>query len=260
MKRILITGANSYIGTSFEKYINDNCSDKYTVNTVNMLSDSWRLMSFNGYDTVLHVAGIAHTKETEQNAHLFYVINRDLAIETAKKAKIEGVKQFIYLSSMSVYGKNTGIITRETAVKPMTHYGKSKLQAEEHILPLNSEMFSVSILRLPMVYGEGCKGNYQTLVKCAKSLPIFPDIKNRRSMINIELMCRYMEKVISEEKRGLMFPQDSNYTCTTQMVKEIADKANHKIVFTKLFNPIIKICPIKLFMKVFGDLIYKDME
>lgn len=158
MKKILITGANSYIGTSFEKYVSQ-WPEKYEIDTVDMIDGSWREKSFAGYDAVFHVAGIAHRKETKENEHLYYEVNRDLAIETARKAKQDGVPQFIFLSSMSVYGKNTGIITQETPIVPKSDYGKSKAEAEKGIEVLQDANFNVAILRPPMIYGKGCKGN-----------------------------------------------------------------------------------------------------
>ncbi len=97
MKKILITGANSYVGTSFEKWLSQ-WPDKYHVDTIDMIDGTWREKSFVGYDVIFHVAGIAHIKETKENAHLYYEINRDLAFETAQKAKADGTKQFIFLS------------------------------------------------------------------------------------------------------------------------------------------------------------------
>ena len=181
MKNILITGANSYVGTSFEKWLSQ-WPDKYHVDTIDMIDGTWREKSFAGYDAVFHVAGIAHRKETKQNAHLYYEVNRDLAIETAKKAKAEGVSQFIFMSSMSVYGMETGVITRDTVPNPKNHYGKSKFEAEQGITALEDESFRVAVLRPPMIYGKGCKGNYQKLAKLARITPVFPDIENKRSM------------------------------------------------------------------------------
>ena len=158
MKKILITGANSYIGTSFESYMKQ-FGDEYAVDTVDMIDGAWREKSFAEYDVVFHVAGIAHRKETKENAGLYYKVNRDLAIDVATKAKADGVKQLVFLSSMSVYGMETGVITRETSPAPKSNYGKSKLQAEEGISLLKSDSFKVAVLRPPMVYGEGCKGN-----------------------------------------------------------------------------------------------------
>ena len=153
MKRILITGANSYIGTSFEKYVSQ-WPERYETDTVDMIDGSWREKSFAGYDAVFHVAGIAHRKETKENAHLYYEVNRDLAIETAQKAKRDGVHQFIFLSSMSVYGKNTGVITQETPVAPKSNYGRSKAEAEKGIEGLQDADFNVAVLRPPMIYGK----------------------------------------------------------------------------------------------------------
>ena len=139
MKKILITGANSYIGTSFEYYVKDKYLDLFEIETVDMLDLTWRKKSFTGYDVVFHVAGIAHQKETKKNGYLYYKVNTDLAIEVARKAKNDKVKQFVFLSSMSVYGVNSGEITDVTIPNPKSHYGKSKLKAEEGILSLQDE-------------------------------------------------------------------------------------------------------------------------
>ena len=91
MKRILITGAGSYIGTSFDRYLKEKYPGQYEVDTVDMIDGGWRKKSFSGYDSVFHVAGIAHRKETEKNAELYYKVNRDLAADCAAKAKNDGV-------------------------------------------------------------------------------------------------------------------------------------------------------------------------
>src|SRR5699024_4004170 len=88
-----------------------------------------------------------------------------------------------FLSTMSVYGLNEGIINEHTPLKPKTHYGKSKLQAEERIKLLATDTFKVAIIRPPMIYGKGCKGNYQRLRKLALMTPVFPDIYNYLRMI-----------------------------------------------------------------------------
>lgn len=255
MKRILITGANSYIGMSFEKYMS-NFKD-YSIDTLDMLDPNWKDYDFSKYDSIFHVAGIAHIKETKENAQLYYKVNRDITIEVAKIAKSKGVKQFVFLSSMSVYGIEVGIITKETEPNPNTNYGKSKLEAEIGLNELRDDNFKVAILRPPMVYGEGCKGNYKLLTKFALMSPIFPDIENKRSMIHIDKLCEYVKKYIDENANDVFYPQDDKYVCTTEMVKEIAKSHNKNIKTTKIFNPIIKNIKYDLFNKVFGDLIYK---
>jgi nucleoside-diphosphate-sugar epimerase len=256
MKHILITGANSYIGTSLEKWLNKN-PEKYSVDTIDMIGEEWKEKKFSKYDVVFHVAGIAHIKETKENQELYYKVNRDLTWETAKKAKQEGVKQFIFLSSMSVYGVEEGAIDINTALNPNTNYGKSKLQAEELIRPLNDNLFKVAILRPPMVYGKGCKGNYPKLSKIATKLPVFPKLNNKRSMIYIDNLCEFVKILIDDYAHGLFFPQNKEYVNISEMVKIIAEANGKKILMTSLFNPLLNILKIDLVQKAFSELIYE---
>lgn len=255
MKRILITGANSYIGTSFEKWVSKE-SQKYTVHTLDMIDGSWRNFDFSHYDVVFHVAGIAHIKEKKSNRDLYFKVNRDLAYETAKKSKVEGVKQFIFLSSMSVYGLEKGIIDSNTEPKPKTAYGRSKLEAENLILSLQDDNFTVAILRPPMVYGKGCKGNYPRLVKLALKLPIFPDVDNKRSMIYIDNLSEFVRLVIDNQESGLFFPQNAEYVKTSEMVRLIAEAHGKKVRLSKVLNFLVRLINVKTINKAFGELIY----
>ncbi|TAH75068.1 MAG: NAD-dependent epimerase/dehydratase family protein, partial [Anaerolineaceae bacterium] len=239
MKRILITGADSYIGTSLEKWL-EKYPDKYTVDTVDMKGEGWRLKSFAGYDVVFHVAGIAHVSSDSKREALYYKVNRDLTIETAMKAKFDSVKQFIFMSSIIVYGdihSSLGFIDRHMIPTPNNFYGKSKLQAEEGIMKLASEEFKTVILRPPMIYGKGSKGNYPKLAKAAQKLPIFPDIDNERSMLHIDNLCEFIKLIIDNEEDGLFFPQNEEYVKTSELVKTIAEAHGKKIMLTKIFNP-----------------------
>ena len=262
MKKILITGANSYIGMSFEKYIKTHYADKYTVETMDMIDGSWREKSFAGYDSVFHVAGIAHQKETKKNAYLYYEINRDLAFDTAKKAKQDGVKQFVFLSSMSVYGIDTGVITKETIPLPKSNYGKSKLEAEKLINTLIGDDFKVAILRPPMVYGRGCKGNFQAVLKIVKTVPVFPYVSNERSMIYIDNLCAFVRILVDGEYCGMYYPQNKEYMETSIMARYMARAMKKRLLFTRLGGlGIVIVRPfVKRLQKAFGTLIYKDTE
>lgn len=258
MKKILITGANSYIGTSVENYITQHYPDECEFETLDMIGDAWREKSFVGYDAVFHVAGIAHIKETKENAESYFYINRDLAIDTARKAKNDGVKQFIFLSSMSVYGMLTGHISGDTVPKPNTNYGKSKLQAENAIKPLGDENFKVCVLRPPMIYGKDCKGNYQSLRRFALKLKVFPYVKNERSMLYIENLCEFIRLMILNEESGLFFPQNAEYTNTSEMVKMIAAAHGRKLHLIHGFGWALKFMGLfmKKIRKAFGSLTY----
>ena len=257
MKRILITGAGSYIGTSFARYL-DQFPGRYETVTVDMMGNSWKEADFSGFDAVYHVAGLAHIRETEENAGLYYRVNRDLAVETARKARESGVPQFVFLSSMSVYGMEEGCITRQTEPNPKTNYGKSKLQAEAMLKELENDRFHVAVLRPPMVYGEGCKGNYQSLVKFAKVMPFFPDYSNRRSMLHVDGLSEVVREIVDTGAQGLFLPQDADYVCTCHMVRDIAAGMGKNMKLLKILNPAVSLAKRFTAMgrKAFGDLYY----
>lgn len=266
MKKILITGANSYIGTSFENYIKTNFPDDYAIDTVDMIDGSWRKKDFSGYDSVFHVAGIAHSdsgKISEEKEKLYYAINTDLTIETANKAKADGAKQFIFMSSAIVYGESAPIgkskvITKETPVSPANCYGDSKVQAENGIIPLNDESFRIVILRPPMIYGKGSKGNYPLLAKIALKTPIFPYVKNERSMLYIENLCEFVRLMITNNERGTFWPQNAEYSNTSEMVKMISEVHRRKLYLLKGVTWLLKLMSYTtgLVDKAFGNLTY----
>lgn len=266
MKRILITGANSFIGTSFGKYIKENFPNDYFIETVDMINPNWRDMSFSGFDTVYHVAGIAHSdtgKVTEERKAFYYKINTDLTIGTAKKAKADGVRQFIFMSSAIVYGDSAPIgkakvITKETPVSPANFYGDSKVQAENGLKELADDNFKIVILRPPMIYGSGCKGNYPVLRKSALKLPFFPKVKNERSMLYIGNLVEFVRLMIENGEEGIFWPQNAEYSNTSEMVKLIAETHNRKICLIPGFTWALKILShvTGLVNKAFGSLTY----
>lgn len=259
MKKVLITGANSYIGENVKEYLLKE-SDNYDVQIKDTLNWIPEPEDFFGYDVVFNVAGIAHIKETKQNRHLYFDVNRDLVIKIAQEAKKGGVKQFVLLSSMSVYGLSIGHITKDTPVKPVNAYGQSKAEADIEIKKLEDESFKFACLRPPMVYGKNCKGNYQSLRKFAIKSPLFPNFSNQRSMVYILNLCEFIKDVIDNDMSGLFFPQNSEYVNTSHMVKLIADENNRNIRLTRVFNWAIKLFQINVIKKVFGNLTYEQVD
>jgi len=260
MKCILITGKDSYIGTSLENWLMRE-PDKYKVDTVDMKDESWKGKDFSKYDVVFHVAGIAHVSSDSRMEDLYYKVNRDLTIETAAKSKIEGVKQFVFMSSIIVYGDsniNKSVIDKSTIPIPTNFYGNSKLQAEEGIRHLESDNFKIVVLRPPMIYGKGSKGNYPRLANLAKKIPVFPDIDNERSMLHIDNLCEFIKGMIDIEESGLFFPQNKEYVNTSELVKTIAEVHCKKILMTRIFNPALRLVfGIGIVNKVFGNLVYE---
>lgn len=263
MKRILITGKDSYIGTSVEKWLLKT-PEKSQVDTLDVKGEEWMNHDFSKYDVVFHVAGIAHVSTDPKMEDLYYKVNRDLTIEIAKVSKDSGVKQFIFMSSIIVYGNKVknGIIYKDTVPNPSNFYGKSKLEAEEGINKLASDSFKVLILRPPMIYGKGSKGNYQKLSKLARITPIFPDFDNKRSMLHIDNLCEFIKVVIDYEESGLFFPQNKEYVKTSEMFKLIAEVNGRKLIMIKAFNSLITLfMKLDLVKKVFGSYVYdKEMS
>jgi nucleoside-diphosphate-sugar epimerase len=255
MKKILITGTNSYVGTKLINWL-ESYSDKYFIETITLRNDLWKQKDFSEYDVIIHTVGIAHIKETKVNEGLYFKVNRDLSYNVALKAKNDGVNQLIFLSSMSVYGKGYGVINEQSIPNPKSNYGKSKLQAERLIQSLTDDTFKVAILRPPMIYGKDCKGNYQRLANIALKTPFFPNIKNRRSMIFIDNLCEYIRLLIDDCNEGIFLPQNQEYVCTSELVKMIAEENGKKVHLTPIINPLIKTMKLNIVEKVFGDLYY----
>lgn len=265
MKKILITGANSYIGVSFEKYM-EKFGDEYSVDTADMIGDEWKNKDFSTYSVVFHVAGIAHSdngKLTAEQEALYKNVNFTLAVETAKKAKADGVKQFVFMSSAIVYGASAPVgkkkvIKAETEPSPANYYGESKLQAEKGIAALESETFRTVILRPPMIYGKGCKGNYRALEKFAGKLHFFPFVANERSMLYVDNLAAFVKLMIDKNESGVFFPQNDEYTNTSLMVKSIAAARGRKMRLVKGFTPLIRFLGLftGLVNKAFGNLTY----
>lgn len=265
MKRILITGAGSYIGTSFEKYMKQ-WPDQYQVDTLDMIGDGWMKYDFSGYDAVYHVAGIAHSdngKISKEKAKLYYEVNTKLTVRTAMKAKNSGVKQFIFMSSAIVYGDSAPIgkkkiITKDTPVKPANCYGDSKVKAENGLRKLEDENFKVVILRPPMIYGKGSKGNYPLMSKLAQKMPVFPKVDNCRSMLYIENLLEFVRLMIDNEECGTFWPQNAEYSNTSELVRMIAAEHGKRIVLVKGATIPLKIAGLAtgLVDKAFGNLAY----
>lgn len=254
-KKILITGKNSYIGRSFMEYCKKKDVD-FEIDELDVRGNEWKSYDFSIYDVVYHLAGIAHIKETKENHSLYYEVNRDLAIEVAEKAKNQNVNHFIFMSTMSVYGLSEGYIDKSTSPNPKSAYGKSKLQAEEKIETLNDNEFIVSIIRPPMIYGPGSKGNYSLLSKLSKRTKIFPVIENKRSMLFIDNLSEFISRLIICPSSIYFHPQNKEFVNTYEMVKEIAKNNKNHVFFTKIFNPLFTLKKIVVFNKVFGTLIY----
>lgn len=243
MKKILITGAGSYVGESVRKYMMETAPGAYQIDAVDTMGDNWKKADYTQFDVVYHVAGIAHVNADPKMEALYYKVNCDLTIEVAKHAKAAGVKQFIFMSSQIVFHESqslkTEVLTAQTKENPNGFYGDSKLQAELGIKPLEDENFKVCILRPCMIYGPNAKGNFPRLAKLACKTPIFPCWHNKRSMLYIDNLAEFVKQAVLRELSGTYYPQNRELADTVEIIRFFAKAAGHRIWITKLLNPFV---------------------
>jgi len=260
----LITGINSYIGSSLKKWL-EVSEDSVEISEISLKNTTLHKLDLSEFDVVFHVAGIAHSNAKKQNLKQddrYYEVNTLLTINLAKLAKKSGVKQFVFMSSMIVYGapyplKIVKPIDKFTKPAPFNAYGNSKLQAELGLKELESDVFNIAIIRSPMVYGQNSKGNYPLLAKFAKKSPIFPNIDNKKSVIHIDNLCEFIRLIIKNDDTGIFHPQNKEVVSTSMIVETIANYHDSKIILTRIFNPILHLVTnVNLIKKVFGNYYY----
>ncbi len=242
MTELLLTGASGFIGSN----VRAQMPDSIRVTSLSVRNDDWRNADFSRFDAVLHAAGIAHVLDGSMMGEAYHEVNCVRTLEIAEKAKKAGVGLFVFLSSIIVFGAPTpaGVhapITPQTAPNPENAYGKSKLDAENGLRAMEADSFRVAILRLPMVYGRGCKGNYTRLASLARKCPLFPAFDNRRSMLYIENLTSLIAKIVFDCPSGTYHPRDGVSRSTGEIARAICAAHGKKCVQTRLLAPAVRL-------------------
>ena len=261
MKRVLITGAGSYVGGWVRKRLEQE-PERFYVEELDVQDDAWKSFDFSGFDSVFHVAGIAHVSTDPSMEALYFQVNRDLAVEVGERAKAAGVRQLVFMSSSIVYGdsssRDEGPITRETPANPANFYGRSKLEAEEGLQRLADDQFNVAILRCPMIYGPGCKGNFPTLAKIARKFPVFPEVRNKRSVLYVENLAEFVAQIVDRGLSGMFWPQNADYMSTSEAVRLLGEAQGSSVHVTRVLSSFASLALrfTEAGRKAFGSLYY----
>ena len=253
MKKLLITGSTGYLGNSFINQF----GNKYTFEKFSLLNQKIEDIKLDNIDAILHCAALVHQK-VELSYEKYHEINVEYPVKLAKIAKQNGVKQFVFISTVAVYGEEKEKLDENTVCNPITPYGKSKLEAEKELLKLNDDNFTVSIVRPPMIYGKNAPGNIDNLVKLVKKLPIIPlaNIKNKRSFIFIQNLLHIIDEVILQKKSGIFLACDDEPLSTSKLIDLIAKNLAKKTYLIKIpfFESLLKILKPSFHKRLYGSL------
>jgi nucleoside-diphosphate-sugar epimerase len=256
LNRILITGANSFIGTNFRKF-----SRFRDIEEISLLENKPENIDFTGYDIVLHLAAIVHQSK-KISEEIYFSVNRDLCLKVAEQAKKGKVKHFIFLSTVKVYGdfaSETSIWNEDSICIPGDSYGKSKLEAEIGLRKLQNSDFAVSILRTPLVYGEGVTANMNSLIRLIETVPVLPfnKVYNKRSFTYIENLVGFIDQIILKKSSGVFIAIDGKAISTTELLNYISKHLGKRIILFKLPGIIIRIGKSiipRIFDRLYGSL------
>lgn len=212
MKRVLITGKNGSLSTAVAEYL--RTKTEYPVEQISLRGNTWKNTDFSDVYSIVHIAGV--TPQNAKSTEDYYTINAELTKQLAEKCKQDGVRQFVYISSMAVYGIEQsmdvakGTVSEVTALNPTSDYGKSKLMAEEYITPIQNGSFQVAIIRVPSIYGKGKTEYIDQYKYLADKLPVIPRAFEDRykSAICVDNLCELICLIIQEHATGIICPDD----------------------------------------------------
>lgn len=261
MKNILITGENGYVGNQFQYLLK---KDGFKVERTSLRNNDWKHQSLRKYDVIIHLAALVHNNNANAKIIDYMNVNFHLTKELAEKAKKDGVNQFIFFSTMSIFGLNGSLlekceINQFTPYNPITAYGQSKLLAEREIRKFENDAFVVNIVRPPMIYGKESPGNFSKLIKVANISRIFPRFKNERSVIHIDNLYKDLLSLVENPMSGTIHPQNSEYMNTNNALSLIRKHQGKRERIIELPVPRIMkslLGKVGIINKVYGSLTY----
>ena len=254
MYKILLTGANGFVGSYFKsKY-----AGKYNIQTFSFLNDDFKSLDVDGVEVIVHLSALVHQMGGAAEEE-YERVNVTQTLDLARKVKQSGVKHFVFMSSVKVYGEETDVpYSEKSKCKPEDGYGKSKLKAENELRKLESNDFKVSIIRTPIVYGYGVKANIKNLIGLVQKVLVLPfgGIQNRRSMVYVGNLCHMMDVIIQKEVSGLFLASDDRAVSTTELIELIAKALDKKVYLIRVpfFESLLKLFKPSFHKRLYGSL------
>lgn len=260
--KVLLVGKDSYIGNHIEEWLSSKGMKVYQLD---VLTEEWKSYDYSEFDSIVHVAGIVHRPDCK-DWDLYKRVNTDMPIEIATMAKKQGVRQYVFFSTMGVYGIEKRLypntIDKSTPLNASSMYSRSKLLAEKGLCKLQDKSFNVAIIRPPSVYGKGCRGNYiPEFSKVVKKIPIIPlAYQNvKQSMIYIDNLCELVSLVVADNYKGIYCPQDERSVSAVEILDAIAKGLNLKRPHSRVFGIIVRLLSfIDIINKAYGGVEYKN--
>lgn len=262
MRNVIITGQNGYIANQTKKELE---AAGYSVQMLSLRTEAWKQVDFSDVDTVVHCAALVHKSEKEHSLKEYRAVNTELTAALAEKAKAEGVSQFVFFSTIAVYGTGSSCvreirITSDLPCVPKRKYAITKYEAEQLLRKMEDPGFRVAILRPPFIYGKGCPGNYASLRNLVLKIGLIPRLNSKYSMIYIETLCGLVRQIVETGCGGLFLPQDLPVHSTWELAREIARCHNRRVICTRIFNPLIRLASLVAspLQKAFGSEYYEE--
>jgi nucleoside-diphosphate-sugar epimerase len=234
---VLVTGSSGFVGQNLLGYLTPD------VNYMAFSRNDWtvlnELIAEQNISSFVHLAGKAHDLIKVSSPQEYYYVNFELTKRLYDAFLKSDAEKFIFVSSVKASADTVnGILTEETIPNPHTHYGKSKLMAEQYIqsqsLPAGKSYY---ILRPCMIHGPGNKGNLNLLYQMVKRTIPYPlaAFDNKRSFLSVENLCFIISEIIlrNDIPGGIYHVADDEVLSTNQVVSILSSSLNKR---TRLWN------------------------
>jgi nucleoside-diphosphate-sugar epimerase len=249
-----VTGFSGFVGKRWMSYN----GTRFHLQPIPLRNTVIAQLPLGKLNAIVHLAGKAHQMEPIAD-EIYFQVNCHLALELARVAKDQGVRQFIYISSTKVYGDSPkGILNEQSVCLPTDPYGASKKKAEELLLAMQSTNFSVAIVRPPLIYGAEVKGNMLKLLQLAASkypLP-FGSTGNLRSMVYIDNLIALINTIIEKNATGIFLAGDEKPLSTAELIGLMRTAMQRRpglIAVPHFFRIMLKKLRPALYTRLFGS-------